>query len=80
MSADNVKKGKIDKRRRSVGHGYAGNFLRSLGYSARDVISDVMPNTRDLVSDAKEAKMELDDALHMAAQKKIGRASCRERV
>ena len=61
--------GKVKSYKRSLGSGWASNALKSLGYSARDVISEVMPNTVSMASTLNDTRRELNDALAIAAKK-----------
>ena len=69
VKANGVVTGKMKRRRKRLSQGWARNVLRSLGYSAQDVISELMPNTADAVSTARDIKSELQEATGIAKEK-----------
>ena len=64
-----IKQGKIKSRKKRYNQGWARNVLRSLGYSAQDVISELMPNTIDTVDSARDIREQLTEAAGVAKTK-----------
>ena len=51
-----IKIGKTKKKKKKFNQGWTRNVLKSLGYSAQDVISDMLPNTVDTECAARDIK------------------------
>lgn len=66
---NNILHGKTRKRQISLGSGWASNALKSLGYSAQDVISEMMPNTVSMISTTRETKEEIKDSFYDATKR-----------
>lgn len=64
-----IKLGKTKKKKKRFNQGWTKNVLRSLGYSAQDVISEMLPNTMDTASATLDIKEEMLEAAGFAKKK-----------
>ena len=64
-----IENGKKTKRRKTFENGWTSNILKSLGYSAMDVITEIMPNASSTVSGIVETKQEVKDTSNIALEK-----------
>lgn len=64
-----IKIGKTKKKKKKFNQGWTRNVLKSLGYSAQDVISEMLPNTADTAGAARDIKDEILEAAGLAKEK-----------
>ena len=65
----NIEQGRTKQRRKTLGNGWTRNVLKSLGYSAMDVITEIMPNTSSMIQGIAETKSEIHDTSNLALDK-----------
>lgn len=64
-----IKIGKTKKKKKKFNQGWTRNVLKSLGYSAQDVISEMLPNTTDTAGAVRDIKDEILEAAGFAKEK-----------